>query len=74
MNPKESIVLDTAYVFAITQHDKNNYSKLDLDKSFKVVFDSNCYVGCKKVEKPQPAVWFFTLSTKEERDEWVIFS
>jgi len=65
---KQEIILDNAIIAIPTAQDK----KVDLEKSFKVVFDTNAYVGGKQSKKPKTEVWYFTCETKEERDKWLL--
>ena len=68
---KVEIDLIGATVLAATQQDKIENKKIDPDKSFKVLFDSNAIIGNKPCKKPKKEIWNFTLSTIEERDKWL---
>ena len=69
--PKESIFLDHTVVSAVTAEDKAKSKKLDLDRSFKVIFNANCVVGATQAKLPKRLTWFFSLDKPDERDRWV---
>ncbi len=71
MKPKVIISLDGAEADTITEDDKKKCKKLELERSFKVVFGSNSIVGAKQSKKPKLETWYFTVASTKDRDDWV---
>jgi len=68
--PRAQINIKPEQASVVTAGDIVKYAVLDKDKSFKVVFTPKEIIGRERVSSP--TTWYFTLTSKEERNLWVI--